>query len=48
MTPAAIDLKVTTGRLEIVAACLRGMRALPANSLADFLADPRNPAAADS
>lgn len=48
MTPSAIDLKVTTGRLEIAAACLRGLRALPADSLASFLADPRNPAAAES
>lgn len=48
MTPAAIDLKVTTGRLDIVAACLRGLRALPAGTLTEFLADPRNPAAADS
>jgi uncharacterized protein YutE (UPF0331/DUF86 family) len=48
VTPSTIDLKVTTGRLEIAAACLRGLRALPAGSLASFLADPRNPAAAES
>lgn len=48
MTPGSIDLKVVTGRLEIVAACLRELRALPANSLAEFEADPRNPAAAES
>jgi uncharacterized protein YutE (UPF0331/DUF86 family) len=48
MTLGRVDLKVVTGRLEIVATCLRELRALPADSLAEFEADPRNPAAAES
>ncbi|HEY6323206.1 MAG TPA: DUF86 domain-containing protein [Thermoanaerobaculia bacterium] len=48
MTQGQVDLKVVTGRLEIVATCLRELRALPANSLAEFEADRRNPAAAES
>lgn len=48
MTRGQVDLKVVTGRLEIVATCLRELRALPAASLAEFAADRRNPAAAES
>jgi len=48
MTLGRVDLQVVTGRLEIVATCLRELRALPANSLEEFEADPRNPAAAES
>ena len=48
MTRGQIDLRVVTGRLEIVATCLRELRSLPAGSLEDFLTDPRNPAAAES
>jgi uncharacterized protein YutE (UPF0331/DUF86 family) len=48
MTPGRVDLKVVTGRLEIVATCVRELRALPASSLEEFEADARNPAAAES
>ncbi len=48
MTRGQVDLKLVTARLEIVAACLRELRSLPANSLEEFVADSRNPAAAES
>jgi uncharacterized protein YutE (UPF0331/DUF86 family) len=48
MTPGRVDLKVVTGRLDIAAACVRELRALPASSLEEFEADARNPAAAES
>jgi len=48
MTPGKVDLQVVTARLEIVASCLRDLRSLPAGSLEEFMADPRNAAAADS
>jgi uncharacterized protein YutE (UPF0331/DUF86 family) len=48
MTPGKVDLTVVTARLEIVAACLRDLKSLPTRSLEEFVADPRNPAAADS
>jgi uncharacterized protein YutE (UPF0331/DUF86 family) len=48
MTPGRIDLEVVAERLDIAAACLRDLRALPTASLDDFLSDPRNPAAAES
>ena len=39
MTLGNVDLKVVTARLEIVATCLREMRALPTSSLEEFVAD---------
>jgi uncharacterized protein YutE (UPF0331/DUF86 family) len=48
MTRGKPDLKVVTARLEIVTTCLRHLRSLPAGSLEEFVADARNPAAADS
>ncbi len=48
MTPTQVDLKVVTTRLEIVEASLRHLRALPAGTRVEFLADERNPAAAES
>jgi uncharacterized protein YutE (UPF0331/DUF86 family) len=48
MTRGKVDLKIVTDRLEIAAACLRGLRSLPIGSREEFLADPRNPAAAES
>jgi uncharacterized protein YutE (UPF0331/DUF86 family) len=48
MTPTGVDLKVVHDRLAIVAACLADLRRLPLSALADFRADWRNPAAADS
>jgi uncharacterized protein YutE (UPF0331/DUF86 family) len=48
VTRGRVDLKVVADRMEIAASCLREIRALPAATLADFLADPRNPAAAES
>jgi uncharacterized protein YutE (UPF0331/DUF86 family) len=48
MTRAQVDFKVVATRLEIVDVSLSHLRSLPAGSLAEFLADPRNPAAAES
>lgn len=48
MTSGPIDLKVVQDRLQIVEECLRGLRALPLATLDIFLADYRNPAAAES
>lgn len=48
MTTGRVDLKVVLDRLEIAGACLRDLRSLPAGTLDEFLADRRNPAAAES
>ncbi|MBV8200702.1 MAG: DUF86 domain-containing protein [Acidobacteria bacterium] len=48
MTSGPIDLRIVTGRLDIVSACLHNLRLLPSGSLEEFVADPRNPAAAES
>jgi uncharacterized protein YutE (UPF0331/DUF86 family) len=48
MTSGEINLKVVSDSLELIATCLRDLRALPQSSLAEFLADRRNPAAAES
>jgi uncharacterized protein YutE (UPF0331/DUF86 family) len=48
MTQGAINIKVVGDALEMIASCLRDLRALPQVSLAEFLADRRNPAAAES
>lgn len=48
MTRGPINLKVVAERLEIVAASLDDLRALPAGSLDEFRADRRTPAAAES
>jgi uncharacterized protein YutE (UPF0331/DUF86 family) len=48
LTPGPIDLKVVHDRLAIVSGCLTGLRSLPVSSLKEFLADPRNPASAES
>jgi uncharacterized protein YutE (UPF0331/DUF86 family) len=48
MTGGEINLKVVSDSLELIAVCLRDLRALPQSSLAEFLADRRNPAAAES
>jgi uncharacterized protein YutE (UPF0331/DUF86 family) len=48
MTQGDIDLKVVGDALEMIATCLRDLRALPQTTLAEFLADRRNPAAAES
>jgi uncharacterized protein YutE (UPF0331/DUF86 family) len=48
MTPSAIDLKIVGDRLEIVAAAVRELRALPVENLAAFTGDRRNIWAADA
>jgi uncharacterized protein YutE (UPF0331/DUF86 family) len=48
MTQGKVSLKVVGDALDLIAACLRDLRALPQSSLDEFLADRRNPAAAES
>lgn len=48
MTPTGIKLKIVRERLDYVARSLEGLRALPTASLEGFLADRRNPLAADA
>ncbi len=48
MTPTGVRLKIVRERLEYLEDRLRELRALPSESLGDFLADRRNPWAADS
>jgi uncharacterized protein YutE (UPF0331/DUF86 family) len=48
MTQGHVDLKVVSTRLEIIDSCLGQLRSLPTSSLTVFLADTRNPAAAES
>jgi uncharacterized protein YutE (UPF0331/DUF86 family) len=48
MTQGAIDLKIVSERLDILAGSLRELRALPSSDLAAFTADRRNIWAADA
>lgn len=48
MSPSRIDRGVVATKVEIVEDMLRGLEKLPAGTLDEFLADPRNPAAAES
>jgi uncharacterized protein YutE (UPF0331/DUF86 family) len=48
VTPGTIDLKVVGDRLALVSDCLDGLRSLPQASVDEFLADRRNPLAADT
>jgi uncharacterized protein YutE (UPF0331/DUF86 family) len=48
VTQGEISPKVVGDALEMIATCLRDLRALPQASLDEFLADRRNPAAAES
>jgi len=48
MTTGRIDLRVVTGRLEMVTDCLNDLRSIPVASLEEFSADARNAAAAES
>lgn len=48
MTTGPVDLKLVGDRLQIVAACVAQLRALPTGSLEDFKRDFRNSAAAGS
>lgn len=48
MTTGPVDLKVVSDALASLASCLADLRALPHESLAEFTADRRNPAAAES
>ncbi len=48
MTPGPIDLKIVSNRLDLVDRYLVTLRTIPSASLEQFLADERNPAAAES
>jgi uncharacterized protein YutE (UPF0331/DUF86 family) len=48
VTKAPIDLKIVTDRLELVHRHVSDLRSLPAGSLEEFLADRRNPLAAEA
>lgn len=48
MSPSRIDRGVVSSKVEIIEDMLRGLRGLPATTLEEFLADSRNPAAAES
>lgn len=48
MAPSPIQAKVVLDRIAWVRRMLDGIRSLPRDSLADFTADPRTPAAAES
>jgi uncharacterized protein YutE (UPF0331/DUF86 family) len=48
VTPGTIDLKVVGDRLGLVSGCLDELRSLPQASVEEFLADRRNPLAADT
>ena len=48
MTPGPIDLKIVSNRLDLVDRYLGTLRTIPSASLEQFLADERNPAAAES
>jgi uncharacterized protein YutE (UPF0331/DUF86 family) len=48
VTPGPMDLKVVNDALAAITSCLADLRALPQGSLAEFTADRRNPAAAES
>ncbi len=48
MTQGRIDPKIVSDRLALIRECLADLRALPATSLTEFVADRRNAHAADS
>lgn len=48
MTPGPIDLKIISNRLDLVDRYLVTLRTIPSVSIEQFLADERNPAAAES
>ncbi len=48
MGPSPIQAKIVADRIAWVRKMLAGIRSLPRDSLADFTADPRTPAAAES
>lgn len=48
MSPGRLDLKVVGDRLAIVDGCLADLAGLPQASLAEFVADRRNPLAAET
>lgn len=48
MTPGMIDLKIVEHKLQLLAASVTDLRALPQSDLAEFTADRRNPLAADA
>lgn len=48
MTPGPVDLKVVNDALAAIGSCLADLRALPQGSFAEFAADRRNAAAAES
>jgi len=48
MTPGSIDLKIVRDRLQLVEQSLEDLHALPHSSLDEFMADRRNPLAADA
>lgn len=48
MTPGPIDLKIVANRLDLVDRYLVTLRTIPFESIEQFLADERNPAAAES
>lgn len=48
MTPGTVKLEIVLGRLAVARAMVESLRAVPAATLEQFLADPRNPAASES
>ena len=48
MTPGPVDLKIVSNRLDLVDRYLVILRTIPSDSIEQFLADERNPAAAES
>lgn len=48
MSPGRVDLKVVGDRLAIVDSCLADLASLPQGSLGEFVADRRNPLAAEA
>jgi uncharacterized protein YutE (UPF0331/DUF86 family) len=48
VTKSPIDLKIVTGRLELIHRHLEDLRSLPIESLGHFLSDRRNPLAAEA
>jgi len=48
VTPGPIDLKIVSNRLDLVDRYMVSLRTIPSESIEQFLADERNPAAAES
>jgi uncharacterized protein YutE (UPF0331/DUF86 family) len=48
VTPGPIDLKIVSNRLDLADRYLTTLRTIPSESIEQFLADDRNPAAAES